>query len=53
MANITKCTNEKCKIKEECYRYTALANKEYQSYMMIDKEVNKPFDCDEFWDNEK
>lgn len=23
MADITKCANKKCKIKESCYRYTA------------------------------
>lgn len=49
MANISKCNGENCKIKEDCYRFTALANKYEQSYIYIDKEVNKRFDCEYFW----
>lgn len=32
MADITKCTNEKCELKNKCRRYTAISNEYYQSY---------------------
>lgn len=34
MADITKCANTSCTIKENCYRFTAKAS-EYQSYWMF------------------
>jgi hypothetical protein len=53
MADITKCKNENCKLKEDCYRYTALDGY-YQSYFTEwDKEVNNAAECEYFWDNEK
>jgi hypothetical protein len=52
MADITKCKNENCKLKEDCYRYTALDGK-YQSYMFMDKEVKNYAECEYFWGNEK
>jgi hypothetical protein len=52
VADITKCKNENCKIKEDCYRFTALVRK-HQSYMFMDKEVKNASDCEFFWDNEK
>jgi hypothetical protein len=52
MADITKCKNENCKIKEDCYRYTSLAGK-HQSYMFMDKVVKNAANCEYYWDNEK
>jgi hypothetical protein len=50
MADITKCLGNTCKIKETCYRYTAPASTHWQSYMQVFQEVNKPEDCDSYWD---
>jgi hypothetical protein len=47
MADITKCKGEGCPVKENCYRFTALADEYYQSYF-----VESPFKdgkCDMFW----
>jgi hypothetical protein len=32
MADISKCANKDCKLKELCYRFTAPDNEFYQSY---------------------
>ena len=48
MADITKCKGLGCPVKEDCYRYTAKADK-YQSYFTdspYDKENKK---CDYYW----
>lgn len=52
MADITMCQNENCKLKEDCYRYTALAAKE-QRYILIEKEVKNAIECEYYWDNGK
>jgi hypothetical protein len=53
MADITKCNNGNCKIKDNCYRYTALDGK-YQSYFAEwNKDIKNAADCKFFWDNEK
>jgi hypothetical protein len=52
MADITKCNNDNCKIKEDCYRYTALSGK-YQSYLLRNDKVKNASNCEYFWDNEK
>lgn len=36
MADITKCANKNCKIKEQCYRYKAI-NGYWQSYAEFSK----------------
>ena len=36
MADITKCANKKCKIKNKCYRYTAIDGY-WQSYAEFSK----------------
>lgn len=48
MADITMCRNEECKIKDECYRYTAPVDKYWQSVFM---ENPKDIPCSYFWDN--
>jgi hypothetical protein len=52
MADITKCANGNCKLKKECYRYTAIAGHE-QGYLLRRDEVKNAADCEYFWDNEK
>ena len=32
MSDISMCKNEKCKFKEDCYRFTAKPDEVYQSY---------------------
>ena len=44
MPDITKCMNEKCKIKNDCYRYTS-EDSYRQSYARFDEK-----DCGNFWD---
>jgi hypothetical protein len=34
MADITMCRNNKCKLKDNCYRYIAVPDKYMQSYLM-------------------
>ncbi len=34
MADITKCNDKKCKLKQECYRFTAKDNEFRQSYFI-------------------
>lgn len=36
MADISMCLNENCKIKSDCYRYTAKPNPWRQSYSKFD-----------------
>lgn len=51
MADITKCSGEDCPIKEMCYRFTAKADKHYQSYFVEapGKLENNTFSCEMFW----
>lgn len=46
MADITKCSNNKCKIKEQCYRYTA-KDDYWQSYAEFskDKKIKDKKEC--------
>jgi len=48
MADISKCKNKQCPIKESCYRYTVPADPQWQSYCMFTYDNGK---CDDFWDN--
>jgi len=50
MADISKCENEECPSKLQCYRYTVEANEYWQTY--ADFEVKEGEDkCEYFWDN--
>jgi hypothetical protein len=51
MADITKCPGKYCKVKEACYRYTAVSSEYMQSYF-FDLPIDKDGECDHFWDNE-
>lgn len=57
MADITKCRDEECPLKESCYRFTATANEYRQAYFsksprVIHKEEG-PVECDMYWKNNK
>lgn len=45
--DITMCKNEKCELKEQCLRYTAIPNKKWQSYTFFDG--NEIDNC--FWED--
>ena len=49
MTDITKCANKKCKIKEQCYRYTA-KDGYWQSYAEFNKgkEIKDKKECEYF-----
>lgn len=49
MADITKCVNKKCKIKELCYRYTA-KDGYYQSYANFNegKVIKNKKECEHY-----
>ena len=44
MADITMCAGGICRKKEDCYRYKAVPNPYWQSYL---SEIHR--DCDYFW----
>lgn len=50
MADITKCQNKNCKIKDTCYRYTA-TDGYYQSYANFNnnKTIKDKKECKHFW----
>ena len=47
--DITMCKNNKCTLKEQCYRFTAFPNEIRQTYDTF-KQING--DCEHFWNNE-
>lgn len=46
MVDMTMCTDEHCKKKNSCYRYTATPSKYYQSYFA--EQVRKDDECEYF-----
>lgn len=46
MVDICMCKNEKCVLKDSCYRYLAKAGL-WQAYFVVDKPVQT---CDEYWE---
>ena len=49
MADISMCTGKNCKMREKCYRFTAIPSEYWQSYFVReDEEVEK---CHMFWNN--
>lgn len=50
MADITMCDNNNCTLKEDCYRFTAPANKYRQSYF-AENPKQKDGVCEEYWSN--
>ena len=55
MADITKCVNENSKIKESCYRYTAVDDSLYQSYANFNdnKAIENKEECEDYYPNRK
>lgn len=50
--DITKCSGENCPVKEECYRFTAPADKFRQSYFLtspIKTTEEGELDCEHYW----
>jgi hypothetical protein len=52
MADISKCNNTKCPLKENCYRYTVKSGfwQSYADFQFTITEDGK-VECDYFWDN--
>ena len=46
MPDIAKCDNDKCPLKEQCYRWTSEPD-EYQSYAHF--EPDKEGECEYYW----
>lgn len=52
MSDISMCYAKNCKDKNKCYRFTAIPDKYWQSYMdPSDKEEKDRKKCSYFWDN--
>lgn len=51
MTDISKCKNEECPLKENCWRFKAPRNLMYQSY--ADFEPDKEGKCDAYWPIDK
>jgi hypothetical protein len=47
MPDYSMCKNEKCPLKEKCYRYTATPNEHRQAYTDYDEK-----NCQSFKDNQ-
>ena len=47
MPDIAMCKNNDCPIKEDCYRYTAIADEYWQAYAEFEYKDG----CDYFWRN--
>lgn len=54
MPDIAMCENEKCPLKQDCFRYTATPSEHRQSYADFEPTVKDgKVLCDWFWDNKK
>jgi hypothetical protein len=54
MADISMCLGNGCALRGKCYRYRAVSEGEFQSYMNFDKTpVGTEDDCQYFWPIEK
>ncbi len=49
MADITKCSNKLCTLKERCYRFTSAPNEYRQAYAEFSQDDEG--DCDYFLSN--
>jgi len=50
MADISMCKNQECKSKDNCHRFTAPANRHWQTYAEFTPKKGED-KCDDFWDN--
>ena len=54
MPDIAMCENEKCPLKQDCFRYTATPSEHRQSYADFEPTVKDgKVSCDWFWANKK
>jgi hypothetical protein len=55
MADISKCSNENCSMKQKCLRYTVDPNKYHQSYTLFIPKRNsvENFNCELFLKDER
>ena len=53
MADISKCSNEQCIKRNECYRFTAEADEYWQAYGTFKPTNNTKdkFECSHWWNN--
>lgn len=52
MSDISKCSGYDCPIRNKCFRFTALANESWQTYISPPgKYIGRKFVCDFFVDN--
>jgi hypothetical protein len=56
MTDISKCSGDKCPLKETCYRYTAPASPHWQSYIQppfkqYKTEGKVVTECEQYWNN--
>ena len=49
MADITKCSGEGCPLKNECYRFLAIANQYQQSYFTTVPYNQETKECEYIW----
>jgi hypothetical protein len=49
MTDISKCSGEGCEQKEKCYRFTTIADEQWQSYFT--EPPIKDGKCEYFWTN--
>jgi len=49
MPDISMCNNSNCKLKEDCYRFTATPSHHRQSYARFEPVKGE---CDHFWEND-
>ena len=45
MVDITMCTNEKCLLKDKCFRYLATPDPYYQAYYILDNDDDDGSNC--------
>lgn len=50
--DITMCDGKTCPLKENCFRYIATPDKEYQSYFVDIPYDKKEKDCKYYWGSE-
>lgn len=48
MADISKCTGKKCPKKDSCYRFKAVSNPHWQSYLMVPP-IDDKGNCNMYW----
>lgn len=52
MADITKCTNSGCSVKDKCYRWTAIEDEFWQAVSLFQFRISDgKITCDHFWAN--